>query len=222
MRATMAVIGIALLAIILSIIVAPRGKNLTPNIQEREDERRKDEYKPNAPAPTGPAGIPVPDKFEPPMEGAVNAVISIKDRGDIGIQMYPMAAPKTVARMVELFGGGFYNGIKIHRVESGFVVQAGDPETKSKGVDTPGIGTHGSGKNIPFEKNKLPHVAGSIAMALNSPASDTADSQWFINLSNNHALDGQYCVFGKVNSGIDKLGQIKKGDVIEKITVAGK
>lgn len=218
MRAVMAVIGIALLAIILSVIVAPR-KDLTPNIQEREEAKRKDSYVPKGAAPTGPATIPAPDKFEPPLEGAINATISVKDRGDIGIQLYPKAAPKTVARMVELFNIKFYDGIKIHRVEPGFVVQAGDPETKTQGVDAPGIGSHGSGKTIPFEKNDLQNVVGSISMALSAPASDTADSQWFINLTNNHGLDKQYCVFGKVTSGLDKVALIKKGDIIDKITV---
>jgi cyclophilin family peptidyl-prolyl cis-trans isomerase len=221
MRPVLAVIGIAVVAIIISALVAPPGKkDLTPSVQERDDKRRQDPTPTNAGTPAaGAAVLPAPDPFNPPAEGAINAIITVKGRGDIGVQLYPKAAPKTVARIVELFNSKFYDGIKIHRVETGFVVQAGDPETRTQGVDAPGIGSHGSGQTIPFEKNTLQNVTGSMSMALSQAASDTGDSQWFINLSNNHALDNQYCVFGKVTSGLDKVGQIKKGDTIEKIVV---
>jgi cyclophilin family peptidyl-prolyl cis-trans isomerase len=220
MRPVLGIIGIAILAIIISVIVVPPGKkDLTSNVQEREDLKRKDSYQPTADTKKGKEGLPMADLFDPPLEGTIKATITVQGRGDIGIELYPKAAPQTVSHIVELINGRFYDGIKVHRVEPGFVVQAGDPETKAKGVDAPGIGSHGSGKNVPFEKNKLGNVTGSIAMALSAPASATGDSQWFINLTNNHPLDEKYCVFGMVKSGLDKVALIKKGDVIEKIVV---
>jgi cyclophilin family peptidyl-prolyl cis-trans isomerase len=99
-----------------------------------------------------------------------------------------------------------------------FVVQAGNPATKTKGADAPEEGTGGSGKTIPFEQSKLPNVRGSLAMALRSPQSDTADSQFFINLKYNNTLDNDYCVFGKVIEGMDVVAKVSKGDVIKSFT----
>ncbi|MCC6731373.1 MAG: peptidylprolyl isomerase [Chthonomonadales bacterium] len=145
--------------------------------------------------------------------------MTVANRGDVTMELYPKAAPKTTARVVELARQGFYNGIRFHRVVDGFVVQAGDPKSKTDGVDVPYIGRSGSGKTIPFEKNNLPHVPGAVAMALNAPASDTADSQFFIDLADNATLNGDYCVFGKVTQGMDVVRSIKKGDAITSMTV---
>src|SRR5258706_5681706 len=100
MRPILAIIGIAVVAIIISALVAPPGKkDLTSNVQERDEKRRQEptSTKPGAPV-AGTAGLPTAEPFEPPMEGAVNAVITVQGRGDIVIQLYPKAAPKTVAR----------------------------------------------------------------------------------------------------------------------------
>ena len=88
------------------------------------------------------------------------------------------AAPKTVQHVVSLIRTKFYDGIKVHRVEAGFVVQMGDPKTKTGGVDAPGVGSGGSGQNVPFEQNSLTNVAGTVAMALSeiSPHDSTSAS----------------------------------------------
>jgi len=143
--------------------------------------------------------------------------MTIEKRGKITIELYPEEAPKTVAHFLELIKKKFYDGIRVHRVEPDFVVQAGDPQTRTKGVDAPGIGTGGSGKNIPFEGNRRTHETGTVAMALSAPKSDTGDSQFFINLKPNHFLDGSYCVFGKVTKGMDVVKKIEKGDRIVRI-----
>ncbi len=147
---------------------------------------------------------------------AQNPVIelTVAERGKITIELFKKDAPKTVAHMLDLFKKKFYDGILIHRVDAGFVVQAGDPQTKTKGISGPEIGTGGSGKNIPFETNDKTHEEGTMAMALSGPRSATGDSQWFINLSPNHMLDGDYCVFGKVTKGMDVVKKIAKGDKI--------
>jgi len=229
MRPVLAVLGIAIGAILLSILFQ-RPKELTSNPAERAEEKRVAEekkvlaeYNKNNPKPKAGA-------FVAPKEGAVTAVLTVADRGDITMEFYPKAAPKTVARLVELIKSKFYDGILIHRVAPGFVVQAGDPTTKKyKPADLAklgdddlaklGIGSNGSGTNIPFEKNDLTNVAGSIAMALNSPKSATGDSQWFINLVDNSFLNGDYCVFGKVTQGMDVVPKIKKGDQIKQFTI---
>lgn len=143
--------------------------------------------------------------------------MTVAKRGKVTLELFSKDAPKTVAHFLGLVKKGFYDGILIHRVEPGFVVQAGDPKTKTQGVNAPGIGNGGSGKNIPFEENKLSHKTGTLAMALNSPRSATGDSQWFINLASNDRLNGDYCVFGRVTKGMDVVNKLEKGDKIVSI-----
>jgi len=155
----------------------------------------------------------------------IRVQIVIEGRGTVLMEVYPADAPKTVAHFLDLCRQKFYDGILVHRVEPGFVVQAGDPTTKKlrprelatmseqKKMELR-IGAGGSGKTIPFERNNRTHVPGTVAMALSAPRSDTGDSQWFINLESNHQLDGDYCVFGKVVKGMDVVRRIRVGDRI--------
>lgn len=156
--------------------------------------------------------------------------MTVAGRGKVLIELYPKDAPKTVAHFLDLVRKKFYDGILVHRVVDGFVVQAGDPKSRQfrkeqlvgksdEEVAAMGLGDGGSGKNIPFEENKRTHEAGTIAMALSSPHSDTGDSQWFINLEANHRLDGNYCVFGRVRKGMDVVRKIQRGDKIDKMVI---
>ncbi len=156
-----------------------------------------------------------------PQSKQKNPVIEmvVANRGTITIELFQKEAPKTVAHILDLVRRKFYDGILIHRVEPNFVVQAGDPQTKTRGVDASGIGTGGSGKNIPFEVNSKTHEAGTLGMALSAPRSATGDSQWFINLSNNNFLDGNYCVFGRVTKGMDIVRKIERGDKIVRMSI---
>ncbi|NLI01386.1 MAG: peptidylprolyl isomerase [Chthonomonadales bacterium] len=160
------------------------------------------------------------------MGGARKVTLTIAGKGQVVIEVYPKAAPKTVAQFIRLANEKFYDNIKFHRVEKGFVVQAGDPDTlttssaelagmSQQQMVALGIGAGGSGKNIPFEANKLAHIRGTVAMALSSPRSDTGDSQFFINLSDNVGLNEDYCVFGRVVQGMEIVDKIAVGDAIE-------
>ncbi len=159
-------------------------------------------------------------------KGAEHVVMRVKNRGAIDIDLFPTAAPKTVAQFLQLSKSGFYNGLLFHRVIPGFVAQAGDP--KSRNVEGSaianlsdqqvaaqyGLGKHGSGHSIVFEQNQLTNEPGTLAMALSSPRSDSADSQFFINLKDNANLDGDYCVFGRVSKGMSVVNSIHQGDRI--------
>jgi peptidyl-prolyl cis-trans isomerase B (cyclophilin B) len=120
---------------------------------------------------------------------------------------------------VKLSKKGFYNGLAFHRVEPGFVIQAGDPY--SKNMSDSRIGTGGPGYTIKLEPSatKLKHDPGVIAMARTADP-DSAGSQWYITLGEAHFLDGKYAVFGKVLKGMDVAQKIRPGDKILKITVA--
>ncbi len=131
-------------------------------------------------------------------------------RGKIVFQMYPDAAPKTVARLSELVSKGFYNGLTFHRVEPGFVIQGGDPK---------GTGGGGTGVKIPAEfNNGKKHLLGTVAMA-RAQDPNSADCQFYICLAPQPGLDGNYTIFGQVTQGFDVIKKIVKGDVLKKVTI---
>lgn len=140
-------------------------------------------------------------------------------KGVFEFETYPVEAPKTVARIVELVKQRFYNGMRIHRVVPGFVIQMGDPQTRDM-TKKASWGTGGSGKPIGVaEINKArTHVLGAVAMAhAGDPAK--ADSQFYVTLAPAARLNGQYTVFGKVTSGMDVVQKIQAEDRIVRMTV---
>ncbi len=137
------------------------------------------------------------------LEKADNPVIKIStDRGDMILELFPDSAPKHVESMLNLIDKGFYNGLKFHRVVSGFVIQGGDPK---------GDGTGGPGYNIKAEFNNRPHLKGTLAMA-RAMDPDSAGSQFYICLDRIPHLDGQYTVFGQLRSGHDVPEKVRMGD----------
>lgn len=147
--------------------------------------------------------------------------MEIKDFGIIEAELYPHIAPNTVNNFISLINQGFYNGLTIHRIEEGFVLQGGDPN---------GIGTGGPGYTIAGEftnngfENDLKHTEGVLSMARTSQP-DSAGSQFFIMLGDSPHLDGNYAAFGKVISGMDVAHEIEAAGtsdgpvVIESMTV---
>ena len=135
------------------------------------------------------------------------------DKGTIKAELYTDRASITTKNFIDLANSGFYNGLKFHRVEPGFVVQGGDPN---------GDGTGGSKKTISLEINpELKHVKGALAMArTNDP--NSASSQFYITLDEVPFLDGKYAVFGKVVQGMDVVEKIKVGDKMNKIYISDK
>jgi len=146
--------------------------------------------------------------------------IIIANRGTFVVELLPKAAPKTVAHILKLVNKKFYDGIKIHRVVPDFVVQMGDPESKTLSpaeFDSKDIGSHGSGENVPLEAT-LKHVKGGVGLARAS-APDTGDSQFYFNLKDLPQLDNQYCVFGKIIKGVELMDKLQVGDTIKSIRV---
>jgi cyclophilin family peptidyl-prolyl cis-trans isomerase len=149
---------------------------------------------------------------------AKGAVITLQKGGEIRIEFFPADAPKTVENFVKLASQGFYDGQFFHRVEPGFVVQAGDPQSKTLPPGDRRVGTGGPGYTIKAEFNKRPHERGVIAMARSSDP-DSAGSQFYITLAPANFLDGKYTVFGKVVSGMNLVDGIKVGDRIASIKI---
>ena len=135
------------------------------------------------------------------------------DKGTIKAELYTDKAPITTKNFIELADSGFYNGLKFHRVEPGFVVQGGDPK---------GDGTGGSEKTIPLEVNPdLKHVQGALGMA-RSQDPNSASSQFYITLAETPFLDGNYAVFGKVLQGMEVVEKIKVGDKMNNVHISDK
>jgi len=131
------------------------------------------------------------------------------DSGDIVIKLRPDLAPKHVEQISRLVKEGFYDGLTFHRVIDGFMAQGGCPD---------GTGMGGASANIPAEFSDEPHVRGVCSMA-RSQNPNSASSQFFICLDDATFLDRQYTVWGVVESGMDHVDAIPKG---EPPVVAGK
>ncbi|MEA2693643.1 MAG: hypothetical protein QOJ16_3030 [Acidobacteriota bacterium] len=127
-------------------------------------------------------------------------------KGVLRLRLACPEAPLTCLNFLNLASQGFFNGLLFHRVVPDFVVQAGDPR---------GDGFGGPGYTIRDEINRLRYGRGTLGMALAGP--DTAGSQFFLTLSPQPHLDGDYTVFGEVESGLDVLDKIEAGDRIEKV-----
>lgn len=162
-------------------------------------------------------------------------------KGNIELELYPDVAPKTVENFVQLSKEGFYNGTKFHRVIPDFMIQGGDPLSKT---DDPRVGSGGPGYTFADEINPkalglsesvvqqyeargyqyrddlraLPVAVGAIAMANSGP--DTNGSQFFIvTIQDQPHLNGLHTVFGKVVEGMDVVRSIRQGDVIENVRI---
>lgn len=128
--------------------------------------------------------------------------------GTIAIRLLPDVAPNHVRNFIDLARKGFYNGTKFHRVIPGFMIQGGDPNTKT--ADTSSWGTGGSGKNLKAEFNDIHHARGIVSMA-RAQNPDSASSQFFICVADSGFLDRQYTAFGEVVSGMDVADKIVSG-----------
>jgi peptidyl-prolyl cis-trans isomerase B (cyclophilin B) len=125
--------------------------------------------------------------------------------GDIVLKFFPDVAPRHVKNFVTLSREGFYNGTTFHRVIPGFMIQGGDPNSKSPDRSMHGMG--GPGYKVKAEFNSKPHKRGILSMArANDP--DSAGSQFFICVADAHFLDWQYTVFGEVVSGMDVADKV--------------
>ena len=122
---------------------------------------------------------------------------------DVVIKLRPDLAPGHVERFTELAKEGFYDGVVFHRVIPGFMAQGGDPT---------GTGTSGSTKpNLKQEFSAEPHVRGVCSMARTSDP-NSANSQFFICFDDATFLDRQYTVWGQVESGMEHIDALPKGE----------
>lgn len=170
-----------------------------------------------------PATKPAAKKAAAPKVAPGNTLVTLHtSKGPIALELYTKATPLTAGNFIKLAKKGFYNGQSFHRVVPDFVIQAGDPNSKTP-KDPQSLlkmGTGGPGYTIKREESalKFKHVPGAIAMA-RSQMPDSAGSQFYICLSSPSHLDGEYAIFGKVIQGMDVVKKIEQWDKIKKVTV---
>ena len=162
------------------------------------------------PAPACPTGAPTTVEAQAILEDATLATVTIGGAvsGEFSMELYGEQAPIATANFVALARCGFYDGIKFHRVLSGFVIQAGDPGTKTQEGDFPGIGAGGAGYEFEIEPpaDGLEYTPYSVSMANDT---FTNDSQFFIALTDLRAgLTRTYTIFGQVTGGADIVDAI--------------
>lgn len=140
-------------------------------------------------------------------------IITLKD-GPVTIALLPDVAPLHVARMKELARAGSYDNVCFHRVIDGFMAQTGDVANGNmeNAFNLRRAGTGGSDlPDLPAEFSNLPHDRGTIGAARSS-SPNSANSQFFINFSDNHFLNRQYTVYGRVIEGMDHVDKIVRGE----------
>jgi len=125
--------------------------------------------------------------------------------GKISFKLLPELAPETVRNFSKLAKDGFYDGTLFHRIIPGFMIQGGDPNTKTDNKGSWGMG--GPGYNIKAEFNSRSHLRGIVSMA-RSQDPNSAGSQFFIVTADSTFLDRQYTGFGEVTEGMDIADKI--------------
>ena len=139
------------------------------------------------------------------MADANTLTLTLSTGGDVVIKLRPDLAPGHVERITELAKDGFYDGIVFHRVIPGFMAQGGDPT---------GSGMGGSDKpDLKAEFSNTPHGRGTCSMARSS-SPNSANSQFFICFANANFLDGQYTVWGEVESGMEHVDALPVGEPV--------
>ena len=140
-------------------------------------------------------------------------IIELKD-GRVVVELMPKVAPQHTERMKTLARAGAYDNVVFHRVIDGFMAQTGDVSNGNaeKDFNIRLAGTGGSEHpDVPAEFSKLPHDRGTIGAARSSNP-NSANSQFFINFKDNHFLNGQYTVYGRVIDGMEHVDAITRGE----------
>jgi len=143
-----------------------------------------------------------------------NTILIELKGGTVAIQLLPDVAPLHSARMKELARAGAYDNVCFHRVIDGFMAQTGDVANGNmeNSFNLRRAGTGGSDlPDLPAEFSKLPHDRGTLGAARSSNP-NSANSQFFINFKDNHFLNNNYTVYGRVISGMEHVDAITRGE----------
>ena len=148
------------------------------------------------------------------IKDAENTILMELKNGTVTIELLPDIAPGHCGRMKELARSGKYDNVSFHRVIEGFMAQTGDVEygNMENEYQPHRAGTGGSElPNLKAEFSGIPHDRGTLGAA-RSQNPDSANSQFFINFNDNHFLNRQYTVYGRVIDGMNLVDEIVRGE----------
>ncbi|PRX37877.1 peptidylprolyl isomerase [Meinhardsimonia xiamenensis] len=143
-----------------------------------------------------------------------NTIVMELKTGRVVIELLPNVAPRHAERMKELARAGKYDNVIFHRVIEGFMAQSGDVEhgNAEQNFNLRRAGTGGSDlPDLPAEFSQIPHDRGTLGAARTADP-NSANSQFFINFADNHFLNGQYTVYGRVIEGMEHVDAIARGE----------
>jgi peptidylprolyl isomerase len=150
----------------------------------------------------------------PEIKDPENTILMELKGGTVTIELMPDIAPKHCERMKALARAGAYDNVVFHRVIEGFMAQTGDVANgnAAQGFNIRMAGTGGSDMpDLPAEFSRIPHDRGTLGAARSSNP-NSANSQFFINFTDNHFLNGQYTVYGRVIAGMEHVDAITRGE----------
>jgi cyclophilin family peptidyl-prolyl cis-trans isomerase len=156
----------------------------------------------------GPAKAVAPKA--PPVAPGTEAVVETA-KGSFTIRLLPEVAPKHVALFVKTAKAGGYDGTTFHRIIAGGIIQGGDPLSKDPAKASQ-YGTGGLGL-LPAEFSDRPFTRGTVAAARKPSSPDSGGRQYFVVVTDQPSLKGQYTIFGEVVSGMEVVDQISKAPV---------
>ncbi len=196
-------------------------EEISPITKTEEETLKTEEEKPKIEIKT-PLSPEALQAYEVAMTNKNNPTAEfVTNKGTFTLELFEDTMPITVGNFIKLAKEGFYNGTQFHRVIPNFMIQGGDPITKTK--EYLRYGTGGPGYAIPDEHilgEYLTNVRGTISMANSGP--NSGGSQFFINVADNIGLDfdkepltSKHPVFGRVLNNmvvIDKIAQVETND----------
>lgn len=137
---------------------------------------------------------------------SIRVLVAGEDIGTIVIELNPKVAPKHVRNFDSLVSLHFYDGTLFHRIIPGFMIQGGDPGTKTKPREKWGYGDS-TLSHVPAEFNALKHLRGTVSAARGKDV-NSATTQFFICVDEQPQLDGNYSIFGSVLSGMEVVDKV--------------
>ncbi len=157
-----------------------------------------------------------------PKSGEVVMRLTLESKAQIDILLHTKEAPRATAHVIDLVQKSFYNGQSFFRVVKEprpFLVQFGDPATKSKPFNDKSIGDGGSGTSVSFEDSGFANVTGAVGLATKKGDKDSGDSQFYILLSDSRFLNGSATIFGNVVGGMDTVKGVALGDKVSSVSI---
>jgi cyclophilin family peptidyl-prolyl cis-trans isomerase len=133
-------------------------------------------------------------------------LVTVEKFGTFRIRPFPDEAPHHVACFLGLVARGYFDGMSFHRVIPGFLVQTGDPASRTAPPDS--SAAHAPPWRLPPEPTHRTHHRGTVSLAWQGDDPGSAGTQWFVALAELPQLDGHATIIGEVVEGMETVEKI--------------